>query len=89
MICPNCGYKNEAAPTADTRCAFCGYRGETAETLTEQKPDDVESSRRMAMFSALPEMIGAATLAVAPTPAIPAILGAVEAPAPPVEPIAL
>lgn len=70
MICPNCGYKNEAAPTADTRCAFCGYRGETAE----------------APAAVITET---ATETVAPTPAIPAILEAVEAPVPPVEPIAL
>ena len=49
MICSNCGYNNEAAPSDAAPCAFCGYRGvATADTITEN--------------------------------AIPAILGAVEAP---------
>ena len=52
MLCPNCGYNNEAAPSTDKPCAFCEYRGTEAP----------------------------AAPAIIPTPAIPAVWGAVEAP---------
>ena len=63
MICSNCGYNNEAAPSDAAPCAFCGYRGHDTETVTEAEP---------AAFIPV----------ITPTPAIPAILEAVEAPAP-------
>ena len=67
MICSNCGYNNESAPSDAAPCAFCGYRGHDTETVAEAE----------------------APAAATPTPAIPAILEAVEAPAPLSEPIAL